>query len=327
MMRAILRPILRPILRRSPAQIERQARHFHIEGEEGRELVRNVGSAFFRGFNRMIDASSARDVTGEGDRVDPHFRPFFFEGAAMGYLPRSYYTRGAGASTVERDLMAMNPRYSYLYYVGLGFWYGFRHSRRPAALEELAPHLTPLYFPLCYDGFGFKLGFFDFARRPSSRAILAQVPENRRAFAYQGFGRSLFFVFYDDSAGFDREKAAAPEAHRDDLETGRSLALAFTGTHRPERILAYLDAARDPRERTARLLGVTWALTARELNDPEYFEQCVGRAPAPQQRLLRLLPALCREALVGAGSYEEWQRRTRAAAVAATAKGLEVSGR
>ena len=108
---------------------------------------------------------------------------------------------------------------------------------------------------------------------------------------------------------------------------GRSLALAFTGTHRPERILAYLDASREPRERAARLLGVTWALTARALNDPEYFEQCVARAPAPQQRLLRLLPALCREALEGATSYGAWQRRTREAVVAATAKGLEVSER
>lgn len=326
-MRAILKPILRPLLRRDVAEVERQARHFRIEGDEGRVLVHAVGEAFFRGFNQMIDASGAKDVTAEGERVDPHFRPFFFEGAAMGYLPRSYFTEGTGPATVERDLMAMNPRFLYLYYVGLGFWFGFRHARNPAALETLAPHVTPLYFPLCYDGYGFKLGFFDYARRPAARERLTRAPAERRPFAYQGFGRSLFFVFHDDPAGFDREKASAPDAYRDDMEMGRSLALAFSGTNRPERILAYLDAARDTRERGARLLGVTWALTARELNDPEYFESCVGRAPAGGQRLLRLLPVLCRDALGASTSYGEWQRRTREAAVAATAKGLEVGDR
>ena len=326
-MRGILKPILHPILRRNPAEVERQARHFHIGSAEGRSLVAKVGDAFFRGYNTMLDASSAQDVSAQGQKVEPHFRPFFFEGAAMGYLPRSYFTAGAGRKTVERDLLAMNPRFRYLYYVGLGFWFGFRHRRKPAALEALAPDLTALYFPLCYDGFGFKVGFFDFPRRPSARDLLGRAPVERRAFLYQGFGRALFFVFLDDPAGFEREKAEAPEAHRDDIELGRSLAVAFTGTNRPDRILAYLAAARDARERAARLLGVTWALTAREMNDPEYFEECVGRASTGEQKLLRLLPALCREALGRSHSYAEWQGRTQAAAVEAYAGGTEVKER
>ncbi len=309
--------LLLPLLRRNPAEIARQARRFHIDTDEGHQLVSRLGAAFIAGYNTMLTARGPREVKDEGMRVDPHFRPFFFEGAAMGYLPRGYLLRGFEVANAERDLMAMHPRFRYLYYVGLGFWYGFRHRRSPSRIAAIEPHVERLYYPLCYDGFGFKLGFFEYPQRPAVRRVLDRGPAEHRSVLWQGFGRALFFVYMDDEKSFESEKAAARDEHRDDLEFGRSLALAFTGLDRPERIVTHLDAARGGRDQAARLLGVTWALTAREMNDPDYFGECVGRAPAETGKLLRRLPELCRGALDRSGSYAEWQRKTREAVLGA----------
>jgi hypothetical protein len=318
-MRGILRPILVPLLRRAPDEVERAARHFSVTSGEGRDLVGRVGNAFLAGYHAMLEARALDAVSEAGASVEPHFRPFFFEGAAMGYLPRAYFTERTGRRRVEADLLAMDERFRYLYYVGLGFWYGFRHPGRPGAIEALAPYLDPFYLPLCYDGFGFKLGFFDFPKRTGVRATLDRAPESRRAEIYQGFGRALFFVCMDDEDRFVREKAAIPPDRRDDVESGRSLALAFTGLRQPERILRHLSTAKDDGERALRLLGVTWALTARAMNDPDYFERCLGSLPVPRGALLRLLPQECSEARDEAAGYAEWRAMTKARAASAYA--------
>lgn len=326
-MRRLLRPFLLPVLRRAPDEVEKAARHFSAESREGVELVAGVGRAFLGGYHAMLEARTLEDVAVAGLTVTSHYRPFFFEGAAMGYLPRAYFTEGAGPHRVEADLLAMDSRFRYLYYVGLGFWIGFRHPRRPDALEALAPHLDPIYVPLGYDGFGFKLGFFDFPARPDVRAILERAPASRAAAIYQGFGRALFFVCMEDESRFQREKAAVPGERRNDVESGRSLALAFTGLRQPERILLHLADASDDDELGHRLLGVTWALTAREMNDREYFEQCLAGLPPAKQELLRVLPQRCLAALALSASYEEWRTKTKDAVVSAYAASEEVARR
>lgn len=314
-MRQFLRPILLPVLRRRPDEVEKQARHFSLAGPEGKELVAGVGRAFLGGYHAMLEARSLSDVSVVAASVERHYRPFFFEGAAMGYLPRRYFTADVGRDRIEADLLAIDPRFLYLYYVGLGFWYGFRHPRRPGALETLAARLDPFYFPLCYDGLGFKIGFFDVPARPARRKLLEKAPAHRQAPIYQGFGRALFFVCMNDEDRFKREKTQAPAAYRNDLEAGRALAFAFTGLRRPERILLHFSGASDGDELGSRLLGATWALTAREMNDSDYFLECVGLLPPAEQALLRLLPQRCREALSRSSSYEEWRTKTKDAVV------------
>lgn len=324
MLRAALNRLLLRFLRRDPHEVERRAEHFALSSEENRLLVARLGEAFLGGYHAMLEAADCAEVASAGTRVTPHFRPFYFEGAAMGYLPRGYLGPGFGRAGAERDLLGMDPRFRYLYYVGLGFWYGFRHSRAPAKLAALAPHVAPLYYPLCFDGFGFKLGFFD--DRARARAVLERGPADQRYALYQGFGRALFFVHMEDDAGFLRDKQAAPEERRQDMEFGRSLAVAFTGVDRPQGIVRHLASARGEADLASRLLGVTWALTARELNDPAYFEECIARAGQEQASLLRRLPALCREALSASKTYPEWQSRSRAAALAAYAAVTRTEG-
>jgi hypothetical protein len=311
-------PLLLRFLRRDPGEIERRAAGFAIRGEHGRGLVARLGQAFLGGYNAMLELPSLERVSEAAAQVEPHFRPFFFEGAAMGYLPRGYLSSGFRLQSAERDLLQMDPGYRYLYYVGLGFWMAMRHPGQADAIESLGPHLDPMYVPLCYDGFGFKVGFFDYPRHPErARALLGRVPVEHRRAAQQGFGRSLFFVFMEDETGFRRER---DEVHRDlrmDREQGRSLALAFTGVDRPRGIEEYLEHAADETELSARLTGVTWALTAREMNDRAYFQRCMADATDGWRDLFLRLPGLCLQALQQSAHYSEWQERSRDAALAA----------
>jgi len=309
--RGWLKPLLVPLLRRDEGEIARRVAGFRIDEPAGKVLVARLGSAFLCGYNAMLRLKSVDDVVRQGRQVTPHFRPFFFEGAAMGYLPRGYYTSGCSAENAERTLLGLDPAFLYLYYVGLGFWVGFRHPRRPERIVPLAGHLDPLYAPLCYDGFGFKVGFFDFDGDPAVTRVFERCPEQQRSFAYQGFGRALFFVYMDDERGFRELKKTLPAERSTDLELGRSLACGFTGIDRPAGLVSYVRDAADAEIRAARLVGVTWALTARRMNDAGYFASCLERVGTGDRALLSSLPDLCDAERDRATSYTDWQARTR----------------
>jgi hypothetical protein len=309
---ALLEPLLLPLLRRDPAEIARRARSFRIEREDKRGMVDRLGRAFLGGYNAMLARGAPGGVAAEGRRVESHYRPFFFEGAATGYVARSIVTRSCSPARAEADLLGMEPAFRYLYYVGLGLGYGFRHAARPEALLELEARVDPLYLPLCFDGWGFKLGFFDFPRRPGVLARLARVPAEQRFAAYQGFGRALYFVYMDDPRGFGEVRSALGAAHGDDLEFGRSLARGFTGVDEPDELVRWVDSAGDERDRAPRLLGITWALTARRMNDAPYFAACMARAAPPNRERLERLPAACEREREAASNYADWQARTRA---------------
>jgi len=312
-MRTLLRPLILPFLRRDEGEIVRQAERFRIETNAGKALIADLGRAFLGGYNAMLESESPARVAETGMQVPSHYRPFFFEGAAMGYLPRGYFSPGYTTERAERDLVGMNPDFLFLYYVGLGFWFGFRHPKRPETLQTLAEHVDSMYFPLCYDGYGFKLGFFDYRGSGSVDRQLERCPSDLRPFIYQGFGRAMFFVYMDDEKGLGAARESVPREHHADFEIGRSLALGFTGVDRPRALLRHLTAARDADELAARLTGVTWALTAREMNDGEYLARCLGRSGETDTSLLEQLPAFCRAAREEATSYADWQVRTREA--------------
>lgn len=315
-MRVLWRAPLLALMRRSPQEIEKRSRSFRIASDDGRLLVAGVGGAFIGGFNAMISRPSLAQVAVDGEAVAVHFRPFFFEGAAMGYLPRGVLHAGPGRARAEADLLSLGPAYRYLYYVGLGFWFAMR-SRRPASLLAMQPHLDPMHYPLCFDGYGFKRAFYDDGSRPGILESLADAPEEFRPSLYQGFGRALHFVFMDDAAGFEALVARAPAPRRLDLEFGRALALGFTRIDRPMALVEHAASARDDDVRASRLAGLTWALTARRMNDEAYFRSCIASSPPAVQRLLARLPAECLAAFAASSRYAEWQERTRALAMSA----------
>ena len=290
----------------------REAGRLRANDEHARTLLAHLGAAFFEGYESMLGRSMA-EVARRGEGVAAHYRPFYFEGAALGYLPRGYYTAGFDLARAESVLLAMEPRQRYLYYVGLGFWYGVRHARRPERLRELTARLPPLYAPLCLDGFGFKIGLFDAPRDRRAIECFGRAGTAERPFLYQGLGRSMFFHSLHDPSEFERQAERLDPERRGDLEFGGALALGFTHVDRPERIVLHVDQAPSAARRADRLTGITWALTAREMTNPTYFAACFAQAPARARALLAPLPALCNRERERSSSYEEWQSRTRAA--------------
>ena len=107
-MRALLRPLILPFLRRDEAEIARQAERFRIETDAGKALIAKLGQAFIGGYNAMLESESPAQVAERGMQVPSHFRPFFFEGAAMGYLPRdlSDYSTSCHDSLAALSLVA-----------------------------------------------------------------------------------------------------------------------------------------------------------------------------------------------------------------------------
>ena len=69
----------------------------------------------------------------------------------MGYLPRGYYDARLRRGPCRARPAGHRPRRSATsYYVGLGFWYGFRHrAAARSASSALTRHVEPLYVPLC----------------------------------------------------------------------------------------------------------------------------------------------------------------------------------
>jgi enediyne biosynthesis protein E3 len=309
-----LKPLILPWLRRDVREIERQAAGFSIDSSVERERLSRLGRAFLGGYSAMLHAGELAQVARAGAAVHEHERPFFFEGAAMGYVPRGWYCAACAAPRAEHDLLALDRRFLYLYYVGLGLWVGFRHPRRPERIETLAAHLDPRYAPLCYDGYGFKIGFFD---RPADArgavTILGRCPPERRIFAWQGFGRAQHFVLMDDEPGFAALVAALGAERGAALECGRALAYAFTRVDRPDEVADFVARA-SPAAIGPRLLGVSWAFTARRMTDPEYFARCMHGGSEPVVRLSRL-PDLCEAALARSTDYGDWQARTQQAAI------------
>ena len=142
-------PLLLRLLRRDPGEIARRAAPFAIHTQDGRLLVAQLGEAFLGGYNAMLEADASAALLAAGMRVAPHFRPFFFEGAAMGYLPRGYLAGGSRrAEGAVEALLAMHPGFLYLYHVGIGFWFGVRHPQRPAALFNCFDSLPAPTAPL-----------------------------------------------------------------------------------------------------------------------------------------------------------------------------------
>lgn len=271
-------------------------------------LAERVGEAFRAGIRaRMLCPRSA--WLAKCDALQPHWRPFAFEGAAFGH--------GALASCgflrwdrLEADVIARRRQYVYLAYVGAGFWWAFRHGRRFEKMLPILRGYDPLYRYLCADGYGFKFGFFDFMRDRSRVAHLVDLPGYYRNAAFQGVGRGLYFGFLGDRGGlFEAVGDFAPE-HDADLIAGAGLAAAFAETDRPYRAVDFARAV--PFEwRPHAHLGLTFGFKARALAEPDYFDDCLSKLRPPAAAAIRRAVVLCDEverAVRGDGAKDGYRR-------------------
>jgi hypothetical protein len=203
----------------------------------------------------------------------------------------------------------------FLRYVGLGFWLGFRHPRRPERMEREASRLQGRRFRhLVHDGYGFRLGLFELSAGGEARgrgkeagasgvegraeggaeggaarvralaARLGPLAGFGRLSALNGLGRSLWFHFMDRpeaalraAAGLERPEEAAAVAG------GLGLAAAFTFTDDLSRAYGIAGAIEGEDTRRHFVKGIRIALYVRGRCDRAFLERSLA-ALAPELR-------------------------------------------
>jgi hypothetical protein len=266
------RTMLRP-LRIKPERMNWRRLGMQLAGRDDQERVERICEAVAGGFNAMISCPGEEDWAAYCDGLEVHYRPFAREGAAMGYLLR--HPLGAGRKRFERAVVQAHPEGTYMHYVGVGLWHGMR-SEKAGRLEKCTADWDPMYRMLCYDGFGFKSGFFDYGSIHERATRFRSLEGYRGRAALQGVGRSLWFRFMNNPERLVSEIRGFGEEARADLAGGLGLASVFVHVDKLEPVWEL--AGEVPGEWRGQFqLGMAFAFRARELNDPDYFEECLSK--------------------------------------------------
>lgn len=309
-------PALR-LFQRGGDEVSVARRHFHVFEPEHITEVEGIGAAFLSGFNAMLRFQRLADVRRFCENLPAYRRPFAYEGSAMGFGLRSWLHCGWRLEEFDQFIDQLNPRYVYLYFVGLGWWFHQRYKRNPAKADRLIQLLNPYYRNLCHDGFGFKTGFYEYPRDPSSISRFSEFTGYGPHACFQGFGRSLWFVYRDAHDKLFAFVNTIDSRYRGDCCAGLGLAIAFTQIEDLRFAFNFLQRI-DESYRDEFLLGIVFALAARRMNDEDYFgAQITKLEPDLQSFVLQSLRE-CDQSFAEAvelgdsGSvYGTWRNRTR----------------
>lgn len=239
------------------------------------ERVDTILASFAGGFNAMIAAPSSRAWRAYCDSLPALYRPFAYEGAAMGYTLRHLFRYRP--DEFEDRIVKPLPEYRYLYYVGLGFWSGMRRHDA-TAMSRVVEALDPMHRYLCYDGYGFKHAFFDYPNDPNGLRPLDSLEGYARNAACQGVGRAFFFLYMAEPETLV-EQVGKLGVYAADAAAGVGLAAAFINPDRLE-VARELGARLPSNWHDHYHLGMCFGLKARSINDVDRFEQDMGRTEA-----------------------------------------------
>lgn len=297
------------IFLRNPKSMTVEKLGFQVTDEKHKEKVSRVGESFLTGFNTMLKHSDLDDVTAECDQFPPFYRPFCYEGSAMGFPLKALFSFQYSGSDFETVTSSMNKNYLYLYYCGLGFWYGVRFKKNVAKIEKCIHHLHPVYRYLCYDGFGFKLGFDDYVEDPTVIEKCLECEGYGKHACFQGLGRSLWFVYMDAPERLFSLIGELEEKFRGDCYAGLGLAVAFTNIDNLNFPFDFAVRIED-RYKIGYYQGLTWAFVARHMNDNVYFaDQMKGLTEERRRMILQSMEA-CDQCFEQVDSYQTWRECT-----------------
>lgn len=281
-----------------------------VVDESNRARVEGIFDAFAGGFNAMIGGVGGNAWKSYCDSLPTFNQPFGHEGAAMGHSLRQLFRYDP--AEFESTLVNRLPQFRYLYYVGLGFWWGMRNVE-PSVVMKRVQGLDPLHRYLCFDGYGFKVAFFDHPKDGLAFRRLEGFGGYARNAAYHGVGRALWFRYMDDRPALV-EQLRALGTHATDAAAGVGLALVFVNPDRLDLARGY--AQQMPKEWHADVhLGMCFGLKARSINHPGQFSKDV-EAVAPRVReAIRASIQACdriersvRQELLSNG-YQLWRER------------------
>ncbi|GAA3727726.1 hypothetical protein GCM10022225_06380 [Plantactinospora mayteni] len=313
---ALTRRVVLALVSQEPARFEPLLDSFTLADRWQRERVRTVLHSFLRGYHAAARAREFDDIHADLAGLDRYYRPFGYEGAAMGFGPWAYLRRRSYRD-FEEVMAAVSPHIVYQNYVGLGWWLAIRNRIRPSRTERIVEGLDPHYRLLPYEGWGFRAGFLNTGRPAVTRAF-HRFGEDAMHVCHQGYGRSLWFVCMGDLGRARTLVESLPPGVRGDCYSGIGLGFAYSWLDRAGRVAGVL-AQIPPTYRSDFLQGAAFGWEARQLADRPMFDELVGPLdPALRGQIEDSLTAVAdaRRELDARGEhrrfYQAWREETRA---------------
>ena len=298
-------------------RVEAPTASFEVRTPWKRERIRRIGAAFLQGYNAFVRAEDPEEIHPALADLRRFYRPFAYEGAAMGFGPWSWI-HGRGYDQFEHIFRALSPETLYQNYVGLGWWLGLRFGGRAEPIAQVAGALDYRYRLIVYEGLGFRHGFLRHRRARPERAFRRFAPDARHV-CYQGYGRSLWFVYMDALDHAFAKIARLDPAYHGDCSSGIGLGVAYSLLDRIESV-AGIAACVPERWRADFLQGAAFGWEARSRADRKLFDFHAARLPAHERaqveaclRAVHDARAQLEEEGHDESFYEAWRRRTRAA--------------
>ncbi len=188
----------------------------------GRHLE-HAGRTFLAGYHVALEDGGVQTLARRLDAIEPEFRGFGFEGAAMALAlldrlsPRRH--------RVREFLAGPGGPHTYMVHVGVGWALARLHRR----IETPPASLDPLLGWLAVDGYGFHEGYFYPHRYVREQRIPHRVASYAARTFDQGLGRSLWFVEGGDVGRIPATIASFHSHRHADLWSGVGLASSYAG--------------------------------------------------------------------------------------------------
>jgi|SRR5579872_1559937 len=268
--------LLKRLLSISPEEASFTRRKFHFVSDSTRRHLERVGETFLEGYHLALCDRGSDSIAAELQKVDPEFRGFGFEGAAMG-LDILDQLKPWKACRIDDLLRKAGRPHMYMVHVGVGW----SMARWRAGITRRLSRLDPLLRWLALDGFGFHEGYFNWAHYVSGGSASRIIDGYGKRVFDQGLGRSLWFV-----AGADPDYIVSiiqrfHGTRRNDLWSGVGLACTYAG-----------GAERGAVEALRLAVGPSWAHLAQGAAFAAAARHRAGNVNAKAELNCRLLSGL-----------------------------------
>jgi len=203
--------------------------------------LERVGRNFIQGYLTALEAGRPHSIAKHLEQIQPEFRGFAYEGAAMGFALLDGLTPWRTNRTAE-FINGPARDHVYMAHVGVG-WALARlpHLRRRRA--RFMARFDPLLRWLILDGYGFHQGYFYWRNYFLEYETLETLSTYERRVFDQGLGRCLWFVAGGDAARAVSLIAAFPPPRHCDLWSGLGLACTYAGGADPDALAGLCAAA------------------------------------------------------------------------------------
>jgi hypothetical protein len=285
-------------------------RGFRVGDQQARQRLEHIGGTFLRGYQAALEQDLPEELVLRLNAVEPEFRGFAFEGAAMGLALQDYFTPWK-KDRFQAFLAGPGSAHIYMVHVGVG-WVLARLRRR---LAQPPAKLDPLLGWLALDGYGFHEGYFHWRRYVEKQEVPNRLLGYARRVFDQGLGRSLWFVDCADVVRIPKTISTFAPSRHADLWSGVGLACSYAGGANQAAIEALHRAAGPYASQLAQ--GAAFAANARQRagNPAPHTSLACNILCGLSEEAAADIPDIARENLPNDSvqpAYEVWRQRIQA---------------